>query len=125
ENFDNVPAAALGFAAFVLAWRGRPLAAGLVAGAALTVEYQAAPLMVLLALYVAARGLRPLAGYAAGVLPGAVLLGAYDSAAFGAPWHDPLRYADNGYRDQSRSGLLGVHLPNGHATHLVFFGDRG
>ena len=33
ESFDEVPAAALGFAAFVLAWRRRPGWAGLVAGA--------------------------------------------------------------------------------------------
>ena len=32
DNFDHVPAAALGFAAFVLAWKRRPVAAGLAAG---------------------------------------------------------------------------------------------
>jgi hypothetical protein len=125
ENFDHVPAAALGFTAFVLAWRRRPLLAGLVAGAALTVEYQALALLLVVGAYVALRGARPLLRYAAGAVPGAVLLGAYDWAAFGAPWHDPLRNADNGFRPESRSGVLGVHLPTANGSWHVFLGDRG
>jgi hypothetical protein len=125
ENFDNVPAAALCFSAFVLAWSRRPLLAGLTAGIALTVEYPAAAVLLLVGAYVALQGLRPLARYAAGAVPGIVLLAAYDWAAFGAPWHDPLRYADNGYREESRAGILGVHLPTAHSTERVFVGDRG
>ena len=125
ENFDHVPAAALGFAAFVLAWRRRPLLAGLAAGAALTVEYQAAAILLIVGAYVALLGVRPLLRFAAGAAPGVALLGAYDWAAFGAPWHDPLRYADNGFRTESRSGLLGVHLPTADGTWHVFLGDRG
>jgi hypothetical protein len=125
ENYDHVPAAALGFAAFVLAWRGSPLLAGLAAGAALTVEYEAAAILLIVGAYAALRGARALGRYAAGALPGVVLLGAYDWAAFGAPWHNPLDYADNGFRSQSRSGLLGIHLPTWHEVRLVFLGDRG
>ena len=62
--------------------------------------------------YVALQGLRPLARYAVGALPGGILLGAYDWGAFGAPWHDPLSYADNGFRARSRTGILGVQLPD-------------
>jgi hypothetical protein len=125
ENFDQVPAAVLGFAAFVLAGRRRPLLAGLAAGAALTVEYQAVAILIVVGTYVALRGAGSLLRYGAGAAPGIVLLGAYDWAAFGAPWHDPLRYADNGFRAESHAGLLGVHLPTADGAWHVFLGDRG
>src|SRR5262249_58850797 len=41
-NFDQVPAAALGFGAFLFAWRRQPLAAGLLAGTGVVFEYEAA-----------------------------------------------------------------------------------
>jgi hypothetical protein len=125
ENYDQAPATALGFAAFALAWSRRPLAAGLAAGAALTVEYQAAPVLLLVGAYVALAGGRAIWRYAAGTLPGVVLLGAYDWAGFGAPWRNPLDYAANGYRADSQSGLLGVHLPSWHGIDRVFLSDRG
>jgi hypothetical protein len=124
-SFDHVPAAALGFGAFALLWSRRPLAAGLAAGLALLVEYEAAAIVLLLCAYAALGGLRRAARFAAGVVPGASLLGAYDWAAFGAPWHNPLRYSDNVYRQEHAHGLLGIHLPNLHATRLVLVGDRG
>jgi hypothetical protein len=124
-GFDHAPAAGLGFLAFVLAWRRRPLAAGLAAGAALTTEYEAAAILVLVLAYIALQGTRSLLRYAAGVAPGVLLLGAYDWAAFGAPWHNPLRYSDNPYAEAHNSGLLGIHAPTVHATGQVFLGDRG
>ncbi|HEY3922730.1 MAG TPA: hypothetical protein VGL76_11550 [Gaiellaceae bacterium] len=125
SNFDHVPAAALGFAAFVLAWARRPLAAGLVAGLALLVEYEAAAIVVIVGAYVLLAGRRPLARYVLGVVPGAVLLGAYDWLCFGAPWRNPLRYSDNRYRVEHAKGLLGIQTPTLHATRLTFVGDRG
>lgn len=124
-NFDHVPAMTLGFAAFLLLWRRWTLAAGLVAGLALLVEYEEVPLVLALAVYALWLGRGSLARYALGVAPGAVLLGGYNWAAFGAPWHNPLAYSDNPYAKQHQSGLLGVHVPNLHATRLVFVGDRG
>src|SRR5437763_8369390 len=85
-NFDHVPAAALGFGAFLLAWRRRPLAAGLAAGLGVAVEYEAALIAAVIACYVARQGVRALGRYAAGAVPGIALLGAYDWIAFGAPW---------------------------------------
>lgn len=118
ENFDQIPAAALGFAAFLLAWGRRPLLAGLAAGAALTVEYQAAVVLLAVAGYLAIRvGRDAFARYAAGTVPGVALLSAYDWSAFGAPWHNPRTY--------TRSGLLGVHLPTSHGAWKVFLADRG
>jgi hypothetical protein len=48
-NFDHVPAAAIGLAAFVLLWGRSPLAADLTGGLALLVEYEAAAIVVALA----------------------------------------------------------------------------
>jgi hypothetical protein len=125
SGFDHVPAAGLGFLAFVLAWRRHPFSAGLAAGAALTVEYEAAAILLIVGAYTALLGRRALGRYVAGALPGAILLGAYDWAAFGAPWHNPLSYSNNDYRQAENSGVLGIHLPNLHATGQVFLGDRG
>ena len=111
-SFDHVPAAALGFASFVLAWHRRPGLAGLAAGAALMVEYQVALLVVLVALYALLRGGGGALGrYAAGLAPGVVLLALYDSFAFGAPWRTPL--------DER------LHLPTVHGAWEVFLADRG
>ncbi|MFL5953202.1 MAG: hypothetical protein ACJ76I_03730 [Gaiellaceae bacterium] len=124
-GFDHLPAAAFGFASFLLAWRRRPAAAGLAAGAALLCEYEAAAIVGIVGLYVALLGGRSLWRYALGALPGAGLLASYDWLAFGAPWHTPLPYSDNQYRAVHSSGLLGVHLPNLHSTWLVFAGPGG
>jgi len=125
SGFDHLPAAFFGFLAFVLAWRRQPLAAGLAAGVALTTEYEAAATLLIVAGYAALQGRRALLRYAAGAVPGVALLAAYDWAAFGAPWHNPLRYSDNAYNGPENSGLLGIHLPTLHATRHVFFGERG
>ncbi|HZT91188.1 MAG TPA: hypothetical protein VFA05_04030 [Gaiellaceae bacterium] len=124
-GFDHVPTAAFAFAAFVLAWRRRPFAAGVAAGAAVLGEYEAVVVVLCLGLYALLGGRRALLRYVLGVLPGAAALGAYDWAAFGRPWRTPLPYSDNEYRAVHRSGLLGVHLPNLHSVELVFTGPGG
>ena len=125
SGFDQIPTAMLGFLAFVLSWGRRPLAAGLAAGAALVFEYEAAAIALLVLVYVALLGRRALARYLIGVIPGAALVGGYDWAAFGAPWHNPLSYSDTILAAPEHSGLVGIHLPTIHATGQVFLGDRG
>jgi hypothetical protein len=120
--YDQVPAAALLLASFAAAWRGKALAAGLAAGAAFFVEYQSGVAWAILLVYVALRGARPAARYLAGSMPFLVALGAYDWAAFGAPWHNPLDYS---HETRHHTGLLGVHLPTWHGLHLVFVGEKG
>ena len=125
SSFGHVPTAALGLAAFVLAWDKRPFLAGLAGGAALLVEYEAAPIALVVGAYTALLGWRSLRRYAAGLAPGVVLLAGYDWLAFGAPWHSPLSYSDNPYAAAHESGLLGLHLPYIHAIRLVLVADRG
>src|SRR5262249_57668312 len=56
SGFDHVLTAALGFGAFVLASRRRPLAAGLAAGAAVATEDEALVILVLVLAYAAPPG---------------------------------------------------------------------
>jgi hypothetical protein len=60
-----------------------------------------------------------------GVLPGALVLGAYDWAAFGSPFHLSYRYVANGYTADQEAGFFGIHLPALHAIRIVLVGDRG
>jgi hypothetical protein len=125
-GFSHPLTAALGFLAFVLATLRRPLAAGLAAGFAVTAEYDAAATFLLVLAYVALRGWRPSARYLIGGVPGLALLGAYDWAAFGAPWHDANRYTyQPSLTAQINSGMLGINVPTLHETGVVFLGDRG
>src|SRR5207244_12682623 len=98
---------------------------GLAAGAAYMVEYQAAAIVVLVALYVALRGLRPLARFVVGAVPGLVVSAAYSWAAFGRPWRNPHSYLLNRFAGVNETGVLGVHFPSAHGIRLVFVGDRG
>jgi hypothetical protein len=124
SGFAHVLTAAVAFLAFVLSWRRRPLGAGLAAGAAVTMEFEAAAILLIVMAYTALQGRHALLRYALGALPGIALLSAYDWAAFGAPWHIALSYT-NYFHADVHSGFLGIHLPNLHSMRLVFIGDRG
>jgi hypothetical protein len=124
-TFDHVLAAALAFGGFVLAWTRRYFLAGLVAGAAVCTDYLCALIGVVVAAYVLVAGLRPLLRFAVGAAPPLILLGAYDWAAFGSPFHLSYRYVANRYARQQASGFFGLHTPNAHGMGQVFLGDRG
>jgi hypothetical protein len=124
-SFSHVPAALAALAAFLLAWRRRPFAAGLAAGAGLLVEYQDGLILAVIGVYVAVGGLRPLGRYALGVLPAALLLAAYDWAAFGAPWRLSYRYVAPEFAQQQASGLFGIGVPNPTGVFAVFAGNGG
>jgi hypothetical protein len=124
-NFDHVPVAALAFGAFLLAWRDRPLLSGLAAGAALVFEYEAGLLAIVLAGYAAVGGARALGRYACGLVPGAVLIGAYDWLAFGAPWRPSYRYVDNQYTGEQSSGFFGIGTPSLHSLREILVGYEG
>ncbi len=125
-NFEHVTAGTAALAAFALAWRRRPLAAGLVAGAAVDFAYETGLIVAILAVYVAYKlGRRGLGEFALGLIPAAVLLGAYDWLAFGAPWHLSYTYKSAEFSAQQSSGLFGIHLPYLHAIHATLVGRGG
>ena len=125
-TFGHVTAGALCFAAFLLAWRRRPILAGLLAGLVVTVEYETGIALVALAAYVGLTGgRRPLLRYALGVVPGGVLLALYDWAAFGSPFHLSYRYVANKYATDQSKGLFGISVPRLHSIDQVLVGDRG
>lgn len=124
-TFDQVTAAALGFSAFLIAWRGQPGRAGLLAGLAVTVEYQAALIAAAVAVYLMLTSGRRCTRYFAGLAAGAVALGLYDWAAFGSPFHLSYRYVANGYTNNQRAGFFGLSFPRWHAIETVLIGDRG
>jgi hypothetical protein len=124
-SYEHVAAAALAFAAFLLAWARRHGLAGLAAGAAVLVEYECGLVVVVLACYVALRGWGQLARFVAGLLPSAALLGAYDWAAFGAPWHLSYNYLGSYYASYQGRGLFGIGLPTRPGVIEVFAGTGG
>jgi hypothetical protein len=124
-SFSHVSTGALLLAAFVLAWARRPAAAGLVAGAAALTDYSAVLAAGIIGGYVAVRSVRAAARYGVGLAPGVALLGLYDWAAFGAPWHASYRYVDNIYAGMQGSGFFGIAWPHTVATFEVFAGPSG
>jgi hypothetical protein len=124
-GFDHVPTAMFAFGAFLLAWSRRPLLAGLSAGLAYFFEYEAAAIVLLIAIYVLLLGWRPLGRYVLGVFPGVAISGAYSWIAFGRPWRIPQHYDLFSFADVKPGGLLGVHAPTLRSIRLVFVGDRG
>ncbi len=124
-GFAHLPAATLGFTAFLLAWSSRRLAAGLVAGLALLVEYQIGLVVVAVGAYAALGGWRPLVRYAAGVVPGLALLGAYNWAAFDSPFHLSYRYVTDHFAEGMARGFFGIRAPSLHGLHLVLTANRG
>ena len=124
-GFEHVPAGLFGFGAFLLAWRRRPLLAGLVGGAALVTEYETGLILAVIAFYVALGGWRPFRAYLAGLAPGAVLLGGYDWAAFGAPWHLSYRYVASEFTGEQSTGFFGIGVPHLAGIYDVFSGEGG
>jgi hypothetical protein len=130
--FAHVPAAALAFSAFAVLWLRRgpwaALAAGTLAGAAVTVEYPLALAALALGLYAISaskrlkRGLAFVAGIAIGVTP--LLL--YNTWAFGSalhfPYEDALPIAGNLSNER---GFFGVAWPDVETAARLLFGERG
>lgn len=128
--FSHVPSACAGFAAFVLLQgkRGRALAvrwvvaAGALAGLALTLEYPMAPLVVLLGVYALARP-RPYAragGYGLGVLLGAAPLLLFNFWAY----RDPFHIGTQDYFAQSGSSE-GIGMPRLDDVWALLFSSMG
>jgi len=124
-TFDHVLAASLAFGGFVLAWSRRYVLAGLLSAMAVDTNYLCAFIAIVVAVYVAVAGARPLLRFAAGAAAPILLLGAYDWAAFGSPFHLSYSYVSNKFSHRQSSGVFGIHLPYAHAVSEVFVGARG
>jgi hypothetical protein len=124
-TFGHVLAGGLAFGGFVSAWSRRYLLAGFLAATAVGTDYLCALIGVVLAVYVLRAGLPRFLRFAVGAAPPFILLGAYDSIAFGSPFHLSYRYVANNYASNQASGLFGIDAPSGHGVEQVFLGSRG
>lgn len=123
--FSHTAAALLGLGALLLAWRGSYQLAGLCAGAGMLMEYPVALVGLLVALYVASRGFRPLLLYVAGGIPAAALLGAYNWLAFGSPFHLSYDYLDNAFAEAVDQGFFAVGVPSLEDIRAVLVAGSG
>ena len=129
----HLAAGALAFGAFLLV-SARPrlsnrllLGAGVCAGAAVLFEYQAvlAGAVVLAFALARRRSATTALLFAAGALPAAVALAAYDWAAFGSPFHLSYRYVTEQFSAEQRSGFFGIHTPRLHGVQELLVGRHG
>jgi len=99
------------------------LAAGLLAGWAAISEYTAAPLALLLAVRVAARGrAQVFALFAAGAAIPLLLLLSYDASCFGSPWVlSSAREAHRSYAQLAGKGLFGFGPPSPRVAMAYLF----
>jgi hypothetical protein len=130
--FAHVPAAALAFSAFAVLWlrsgRWSAFAAGVLAGAAVTVEYPLALAAFGLGLYALAGSdaLRRTVAYAGGVVAGVCPLLVYNWRVFGSPLHfpyeDALPIAGN---PSNERGFFGISWPSPETAARLLFDERG
>jgi hypothetical protein len=127
--FEHDAAGALGIAAFALLWfrHDRPglVAAGLLAGFGVFFDYEAGVIALGLLAYAAWRHRAAVAWFVLGAVPPALMLGAYDWAAFDSPFHLSYRYVSNDYSEQQRQGFFGIGMPSAHGLEQVLVGPRG
>jgi hypothetical protein len=140
--FAHLLSSLLAFAAFAMLWREREgpprlrlvAAAGLLAGLAITTEYQLALVAAVLAAYAIARAdlVRRTSAFLAGAVLGLVPLAAYNWWAFGSIAH--LSYADltaeHGTAAERASSvqhpqLFGLSLPSPHVAVELLLSWRG
>lgn len=129
----HVAAGALAFGAFLLvSARSRLsnkvlLGSGALAGTSVLFEYQAALAAAVVLAYLVARSrsVAAVALFVAGALPAALVLGAYDWAAFGSPFHLSYRYVTREFIAEQRSGFFGIHAPRLHGLQELLVGRHG
>jgi hypothetical protein len=124
-SFDHDMAAAALFGAFLLAWRGGAIGPGLLAGTAILVDYTSFAAAAVIGLYVLRSGLGRAVRYGLAAVPPLVLLGVYNRAAFGSPFHLSYRYISGSLGEEQAKGLFGIHLPSGKGLEEVLVGNRG
>ena len=131
--FSHVLAASLAFAAFGALWLRRwGLAAGVLAGLAVTADYPLALAGAIVGVYALSRSWRTGLAYAGGALIGVLPLLAYQWWAFGSPFH--LAYTDavlvggesgHDVLGANASGFFGVGTPSGRVVAELLFAPVG
>ena len=124
-TFDHVLAGTFAFAGFVFAWSRRYVFAGLAMALAVDTNYLSGIMAIIVATYVLSAGWRPLARFVLGSVVPLALLGAYNWAAFGSPFHLSYRYVANRFSENQSVGIFGIGVPNAHAVGQVFLGSHG
>jgi hypothetical protein len=126
QLYGHVLAAALGFGAWC--WlRSRPptartgVLAGLLVGAAVTVEYQMAILALVLVMWIARRARSMLAPFVAGGVPAVLLLLGYQWALLGSPFAST--YSRKPKHDGATPLITGIPKPL--QSLEILFGSRG
>ena len=132
-TFSHVAAGAVAFAAFLLAWTAAEhqdralrvgLAAGVLSGIGILLEYPAAIIATLVLTYLAAKTRRARLPtlFCVGLLPSLVALAIYNDRAFGSPWHLSYRYS--AFEQQTR-GFFGFAYPTTHGLWQALFAAKG
>jgi hypothetical protein len=87
--------------------------AGLLAGLAVTFEYQAILVALALGVYLVVRHRRAILPFVVGALPPAAALGVYHTVLFGRPWTLPYAHIENPFfaATAHRAGFHGLSLP--------------
>ena len=127
--FAHVTASLLGFAAFALLFlRRRPVLAGIAAGFAVCVDFPLALVLAILAVYARPRAPAFLAGAVVGLLP----LAAFDTWAFGNPFHlsyeNAVRVTGKSGHDvlgANSSGFFGIGVPSLRTALELLASPRG
>jgi hypothetical protein len=125
--FGHDLAALFGFGAWIAVEHSpltprRAALGGLLAGAAFATEYEAGIILAVLAVYVLVRDRARLAYFASGCAFPLLVLGWYQWAAFGAPWHTPASYFAGVIEGTSEGGYT---IPSLHQLGSVLFGGGG
>ncbi len=128
--FSHLQDALCLFGAFLIGSRARRprdwLWVGLLAGVGVLFEYPAGLAAIVLFVYAAIRGGRRAAAWVlAGVIPPAIVLGAYDWLAFGAPWRLSYRYTSNIFTAGQTQGFFGIGPPTLHGIWDLTFDGHG
>src|SRR5262249_12908390 len=100
----------------------RLFAAGVLAATAVTVEYEAGIILLVLAGYALVRERGRVLWFVAGTVPLFVVLGWYQARAFGAFWHTPSTYYAGVIGGTSKGGYS---TPTLHNLVDIFVGRRG
>ncbi|MGH9084969.1 MAG: hypothetical protein ACRDYW_05915 [Acidimicrobiales bacterium] len=126
QLYGHLLGSALGFGAWRLLWVGAPtvrrtLAAGLLAGLAVTVEYQLAVVVLVLVGWILIRHPRRILPFAIGGLPAAAALAAYQWALLGSPFSSS--YSQKPAHEEASPVVTGI--PDPIQALEILFGSRG